>query len=96
MLAALLYALVTSGATLAGGALPLFTRLRALEQRYLIAFAAGAMVSIAFFDLIPQMQAHNALALGLGFFGLYLIEKAIMIHACGEAECFERNGISTP
>ena len=64
MAVALLYALVTSGATLAGGALPLFTRLRALQQRY----------------LIPQMQAHNALALGLGFFGLYLIEKAMLTY----------------
>ncbi len=84
---ALLYALITSAATLIGGALPLFTRLRTLKQRYLVGFAAGAMVAIALVDLIPEMKAHNAAALALGFFGLYLVEKLVMIHTCGEAEC---------
>jgi zinc transporter ZupT len=83
----LLYALLTSAATLLGGALPLYTYLRRLEQRYLIGFAGGAMVTIALFDLIPEMRAHNSLALGAGFFGLYLIEKLVLIHACGEDEC---------
>jgi len=83
----LLYALVTSLATLVGGALPLYTRLRLIEQRYLVAFAGGAMVAIALFDLIPEMQTHNALALLLGFFSIYLIEKLVMIHTCQEEEC---------
>ena len=83
----LFYALITSLATLAGGALPIFTRLRRLEQRYLIGFAGGAMVAIAIFDLIPEMQERNTLALGAGFFGLYLLEKLVLIHACGEDEC---------
>lgn len=83
----LLYALITSAATLAGGALPIYTRLRLVEQRYMVAFAGGAMVAIALFDLIPEMKAHNAVALMLGFFAIYLLEKLVMIHACGEAEC---------
>ncbi len=83
----LLYALITSAATLAGGALPMYTRLRLVEQRYMVAFAGGAMVAIALFDLIPEMKAHNAVALMLGFFAIYLLEKLVMIHACGEAEC---------
>jgi len=83
----LLYALITSAATLTGGALPMYTRLRLVEQRYLVAFAGGAMVAIALFDLIPEMEAHNAVALMLGFFAIYLLEKLVMIHACGEAEC---------
>lgn len=83
----LLYALVTSTATLAGGALPMYTRLRLVEQRYMVAFAGGAMVAIALFDLIPEMEAHNAVALLVGFFAIYLLEKLVMIHACGEAEC---------
>jgi len=65
----LLYALTTSAATLVGGALPMYTRLRLVEQRYLVAFAGGAMVAIALFDLIPEMQAHNAVALLLVFAG---------------------------
>ncbi|MHB0858992.1 MAG: ZIP family metal transporter [Anaerolineae bacterium] len=83
---ALLYALVTSIATFVGGMAPLATRLRHLEQRYSIAFAGGAMVAIALFDLIPEMQAHNALALGLGFFGLYVIEKVVVIHTLDKLE----------
>lgn len=83
----LLYALITSAATLTGGALPMYTRLRLVEQRYLVGFAGGAMVAIALFDLIPQMGANNSIALLLGFFSIYLLEKLVMIHACAEAEC---------
>ena len=83
----LLYALVTSFATVTGGALPMYTRLRFLEQRYMVAFAGGAMVAIALFDLIPEMDSHNAVALLAGFFIVYLLEKLVMIHTCGEAEC---------
>lgn len=55
-------ALATSAATLVGGALPLYTRIQRLQQRYLVAVAGGAMVAIALFDLIPEMEAHNAVA----------------------------------
>ncbi|HLF28025.1 MAG TPA: ZIP family metal transporter [Anaerolineae bacterium] len=65
----------------------MYTRLRLIEQRYLVAFAGGAMVAIALFDLIPEMETHNAVALLLGFFSIYLLEKLVMIHACQEAEC---------
>lgn len=91
----LLYALATSAATLAGGVLPMYTRLRLVEQRYLVAFAGGAMVAIALYDLIPQMTAHNAVALLLGFFSIYLLEKLVMIHACREMEC-ETHGMGWP
>ena len=83
----LFYALVTSVATLTGGALPMYTRLRLVEQRYVIAFAGGAMVAIALFDLIPEMQRHNAVALLAGFFIVYLLEKLVMLHSCSETEC---------
>lgn len=91
----LLYAFVTAAATLAGGALPLHSRVRRIEQRYLVAFAGGTMVAIALFDLIPKMQAHNAAALMLGFFSIYLLEKLVVIHACGETEC-ETHAIGWP
>jgi zinc transporter ZupT len=82
-----LYPLLTSAATLTGGALPMYTRLRLVEQRYMIAFAGGAMVAIALFDLIPEMRSHNAVALLAGFFIIYLLEKLVMLHSCGETEC---------
>ncbi len=75
----LFYTLVTSVATLTGGALPIYTRLRLVEKRY--------MVAIALFDLIPEVQRHNAGALLAGFFIIYLLEKLVMLHSCGETEC---------
>ncbi len=54
----LLYALITSWATLTGGVLPVYTRLKLVKQRYLVTFASGAMVAIALFDFIPEMETH--------------------------------------
>lgn len=83
----LLYALITSAGTIIGGILPLYTRFKLIEQRYLVGFAGGATVAIALFDLIPEMKAHNAFALLLGFFVIYLLEKGVMVHTCVEEEC---------
>lgn len=83
----LLYALITSIGTLTGGMLPMYTHLRLIEQRYMVAFAGGTMVAIALFDLIAEMQSHNAAALLTGFFVVYLLEKLVMLHSCGETEC---------
>lgn len=82
-----LYALITSAATIVGGILPMYTRFKLIEQRYLVGFAGGATVAIALFDLIPEMKTHNAFALLLGFFSIYLLEKVILVHSCVEEEC---------
>ena len=85
---ALLFSLLTAVFTLAGGALLLFTKLKDIGSRYLIAFASGTMIAVAFFGMLPSADiATNSLSLGLGFFLLYLLEKSIMIHACHEEEC---------
>lgn len=65
----------------------MYTRLRHIKQRYLVAYAGGALVAIALFDLIPEMKTHNSAALVLGFFSIYLVEKLVLIHACQEGEC---------
>jgi ZIP family zinc transporter len=57
-----------------------------VERRYLVAFAGGAFVAIALFDLIPEVQSQNAAALLTGFFLVYLIEKLFAIHAFRSTE----------
>ncbi len=89
---AFLYSLVTSVATITGGLLPFHPRLRRIELRYFIAFASGLMIAIAFFEMLPEVdwvQPGSPLALAAGFFSVYLLEKMVLIHACGEAECEE-------
>ncbi len=59
-----------------------------IERRYVIAFAAGVLLSVTFYDVLPEAEvAANASFLALGFVTFYVLEKAIMIHACGEREC---------
>ncbi|MBI4302185.1 MAG: ZIP family metal transporter [Chloroflexi bacterium] len=81
------YALFTSLATVAGGLLPLYTWVKRFETRYLEAFAAGAMVAIAFFEMIPEMGEGNAWVLASGFFTVYIISMLVTFHACGYEEC---------
>ena len=87
----LLYTLVTSAATVTGGLLPYHPFFRRLELRYLVAFSAGLMTSIVFFEMLPELDwaksSANVIALALGFFVVYVLEKLVMIHACGEEEC---------
>lgn len=76
--------------TIVGGLLPLYTRLKEIELRYLIGFAAGVMIATAFFEILPEVEKFDSTAsifLALGFFILYAVEKSILIHTCGEAEC---------
>lgn len=64
------------------------SRFRSIETRYAVGFAAGVLVSAAFVELIPAADvSENAMVVLLGFFIFYLVEKTIMLHSCGEAEC---------
>ncbi len=58
------------------------------EPRYLIAFAAGVLLAVVFFEVLPEVDltAHYGF-LALGFFTFYVLEKGMMLHACGEEEC---------
>lgn len=87
---ALGYALIAAAATIIGGLLPLYTRIKHIELRYLIGFASGVMLSVAFFDMLPEIRPEARIdffAIALGFFIIYAIEKVTMIHSCGEHEC---------
>ncbi len=73
---------------LAGAMLFLKSKFRSIQTRYAVGFASGILVSAAFLELIPEANVSaNAIIVLLGFFVFYLVEKVIMLHSCGEAEC---------
>ncbi len=58
------------------------------SPRYLLAFASGVLLAVVFLDVLPELDLRaNAGFLALGFFAFYALEKGLMLHACGEAEC---------
>jgi zinc transporter ZupT len=77
-----------------GGLIPLFPRFRNISTRYVLAFATGIVISAAFFELLPEANIEqNWALLGAGFFTMYLIDKGLALHQCGEHEC-EITGVS--
>lgn len=58
---------------------------------YFISFSAGALLSLAFFHLIPEalfLNPNNALyAAVAAFVFFYLLEQQIMMHSCEEEKC---------
>jgi len=59
-----------------------------LEPRYIMAFAAGILLAVTFFDILPEINPQkDYLFLALGFVSFYVLEKLMMIHSCGESEC---------
>lgn len=75
-----LYAFIIAVGTLIGGWLPFTGAFKKLDSRYLVGFAAGAMLGIALFDLIPESAGAGGIYLALGFFVVYLLEKLVLIH----------------
>lgn len=84
---------VAALADIVGGLLALRLRPRAAYSRYIIAFSAGVILAAAFFEMTPEaFEAGTAPRLVVflmagGFFGFYVVEKIVMLHACGEHEC---------
>ncbi len=71
------YGLVAALGTLAGGLLPLSERLARADLRYLTAFAAGGLVSVALFTMVPEGGAQHAAVLAAGFFAVYLLPPVL-------------------
>ena len=87
---ALIFGFISAASTLAGGMLPLHTRIRNVHSRYLLGFAAGVMLSVAFLEMLPEMVAQGEtsfIILAAGFFSLYVVEKLVLVHSCPEGEC---------
>ncbi|HEY3777018.1 MAG TPA: ZIP family metal transporter [Rhizomicrobium sp.] len=79
-------------ATLAGGALALRLRDR---LHLILGFSAGAMVALAFFDLLPEairigareLSPATVLAIAaVGFFAYTILDRAILLHVHGNGE----------
>lgn len=84
----LLYALIAGLSDLVSGWLALRWRSDRLEPRYVIAFAAGVLLAVTFFDILPEVRMDtDYMYVAVGFLVFYLLEKVMMIHACGESEC---------
>ncbi len=88
MILEILLAIIAGLGDVLGGWLGLKTKIGKIMPRYIIGFAAGVMVSLTFLNVLPSIniQAHSWI-IGLGFFVFYIIEKLVMLHACGEYEC---------
>ena len=85
---AYLYAFIAGLSDLLAGLLVLQGPGNRLQPRYIIAFASGSLLGAAFFHILPELDLHrNGLFLALGFVVFYVLEKLMMIHACGEEEC---------
>jgi zinc transporter ZupT len=82
------YALLAGSSDFLSGWLALRVERDRIEPRYVIAFAAGVLLAVTFFEILPQtdLKADSGY-LALGFVTFYVLEKLVMIHACGEAEC---------
>ncbi len=83
-----LYAIVAGLSDVAAGWLALEGKTARIESRYIIGFAAGVLLAVSFLDILPEVNLkENAHVLALGFLTFYVLEKVMMIHACGESEC---------
>ncbi len=83
-----LYAILAGSADLLAGWIALRTGSDRIQPRYIIAFAAGVLLAVAFFEILPEADLRSDAAfLALGFMLFYILEKVVMIHACGESEC---------
>ena len=84
----LVLALAAGLSDLIAGALTLRGVMARFQSRYVIAFGAGVMLAVTFFDVLPEVDVKaDAFALAAGFVAFYLLEKVVMLHACGEEEC---------
>ena len=84
------YLILAALSTLAGGIIAIYLKRKEIKIRNLIGFSAGILISVALFDMMPEIGLESKLAAAMllaGFFIPYLIERVVMFHACREKEC---------
>jgi len=94
MLTVILLSIATFVSTLLGG---LFAIRFKTKLHYIMAFAAGVLLGVVCFDILPeiieQLKVYNfsstgvTIALVLGFLIFHILEKSILIHHGGEEDC---------
>jgi len=94
MIIVILLSIATFISTLLGG---LFAAKYKNKLHYIMAFAAGVLLGVVCFDILPeiieQIKIYNftatgvTIALVLGFLIFHILEKSILIYHCHEEEC---------
>lgn len=89
-----LFAILVIFATFLGGFFALKFR---SKLEILMAFSAGLLMSLVFFELLPEIEelgrefgfsfANLMILAAAGFLFFHLFEKSFLIHACHEKEC---------
>jgi zinc and cadmium transporter len=81
-----LYTAAILGGAIAGGVMPLVGPMR--RSDLLLSFSGGVMLGAAFFHMLPEaIELRGARVVPwvlLGFLALYLLERFVLIHICGE------------
>lgn len=93
MMEVFLFAIGTFISTLAGGLFGIRNRER---LHLIISFTAGVLIAVSFFDIFPEIfktvSEHKTdiiypmIAVVLGFLGIHIIEKLVVIHSSHEGE----------
>ncbi len=82
----LLYTVAILAGAVAGGVLPLVGPKR--RSDLLLSFSGGVMLGASFFHMLPEAVELGGVgtlpAVLLGFLVLYLLERFVLIHICGE------------
>ncbi|NIQ03867.1 MAG: ZIP family metal transporter [Nitrospinaceae bacterium] len=77
--------------TMAGGWIPTLKPWSQKTFRMLISFCAGILLGAVFFHMVPEISPILGREMGfpvmLGFLGIYVMEKFIMVHPCEEGAC---------
>jgi zinc and cadmium transporter len=77
--------------TMAGGWIPTHKPWSQKTFRMLISFCAGVLLGAVFFHMVPEISPILGRKMGfpimLGFLGIYVMEKFIMVHPCEEGAC---------
>ncbi len=77
--------------TMVGGWIPTLKPWSQNTFRMLISFCAGILLGAVFFHMVPEISPILGRKMGfpimLGFLGIYVMEKFIMVHPCEEGAC---------